>query len=335
MLVLAKELQAKHRPPKRFKNDVDLRRLMKTKSEGKNTIVEITAANFGSAWYQRTRYEVEAGQLEEPRLYEPIYSIVNDSSLPKNVTIHTLGPGGVVFDEIKEGGEVNFVSIGESETSVRIRHYAVGLEYTKDLIMYNELWNVGMIEREAGRAYNALLNHIHLSPILSASYGASNLTSASADGDSIAEKTLRTFEDAIMEASEDTENNRPGPYILLVSPVNRFQLERALTRVPQQGFTLQSSAIDMVSGIIAYNGWTGSRGKKTTSYTGVPAGTVFMIDVSKRAENFQSFFKQDLQSQLGESDMSRFILEQVIWDAYFGVYSNPTAAVQKVTLPTS
>lgn len=334
MQIYARESKAKIKKPARFAPGTDLRQLMKYKGPEGNTVVEITRADFGRAWYERTRYEVDAGQQEEPRLYESIYSIIQDASLPKSITIHTLGPGGVVFEEIKEGGEVKFVTLGESERSVQLKHYAVGLEYTKDLIMYNELWNVGLIEREAGRAYNALLNHIHLSPIVAASYGADNTSGAVTSGDSLAEDVLLTLEAAMVEASEDGTNPRPGPYALLTSPNDRFILERALTRVPQQGFTLQSSAIDLISSIIAYNGWTGSRGKLATTYAGVPTGTVFMIDLSRRSENFQSFFKQDLQSQLGESDMSRFILEQVIWDAYFGVYANPTAAVHKVTLPS-
>lgn len=337
--IISKDSLAKRKPTAKFSSSTNLKELMRTKSAGNGqTLVEITRADFGRAWYERQRYELAAGMAEEPRLYEPLYNIISDASLPKNVTVNRLGPGGVIFDEIKEGGEVHFATVGESEVSVGIKHYAVGLEYTKDLIMYNELWNVGIIERAAGIAYNALLNHIHLSPILTASYAAKNITDA---GDltfgtdaTYEEQVFRTFEQAMIDAAEDETDTREGPYILLTAPGNRFTLERAFRRVPQQGFEIQSSAMNAIQSVITYNGWTGSRGKKTVTYTGVEAGTMYLIDMSKRTENFQSFFKQDLQSQAGESDMSRFILEQVIWDAYFGVYANPTAAVQKIVLPT-
>jgi hypothetical protein len=141
------------------------------------------------------------------------------------------------------------------------------------------------------------------------------------------------MEDAITAAQTDDTNPRMGPYVLLANPANRFQLERTFTAVPQTGTPVQSSVVGMINQMIFYRGWTGTRGHKSTSYAGVTAGTAFLIDISNKVSDFQSYFKQDLQSAQGNEDVSRFILEQVVYDAYFGVYANPGRAVQKITLP--
>lgn len=335
--IVTKENLARERKEWGFKPGFDIKEKLRIVQSTKGgTVVEfIGTDDFASAWYERQRYEVDAGKDEEPILYRSIYREVKNSALPRNVTIHALGPGAVVFEEVKEGGEVQFVTIGESQRSVPILHYSAGLEYNKDLIMYNELWNVSIIERQAGIAYNALRNHLHLYPILSAAYTPSNQTPASAVGNSLPEKYLRTIEDAITASIQDTTNPRRGPYVLLVSTSDLFLLERALTRVSQEGFTLQSSAISRIREVIAYDGWTGWRGMKSTTYPGVASGKAYLIDISGRDRYFGSFIKQDLERTAGESDMSRFILEQVIWDAYLGVYASPLSAVEEITWPSS
>ncbi len=278
---------------------------------------------------------MSAGRDAEPLLYTPIYNEVSDPSLPRNVSIYKLGPAGVIFDEVTEGGEVKFITVGQSNFTVPIRHYAVGLEYSKDLVVYNELWNLPIIERQAGAAFNALKNHVHLSPFLTATYGASNQTSAASDGSTLAENYLRTVENAVTHAMTDTTNPRRGPYALLVSSANLFTMERALLRVPQEGLAIQSSAVGRVQQIIAYDGWSGTRGKKTVSYSGVTAGKAYLINLGFKEQDHQSYEKQPLESQSGNGDLSRFILENAVLDSYFGVYANPTASTEEITLPTS
>lgn len=334
--LIAKENLRKEKKEWGFQDGFNIRDVLRVVESNKaGTVVEfIGTDDFAAAWYERQQYEVDAGRDEEPLLYRSIYREVVNSALPRNVTIHAMGPGAVIFEEVKEGGEVQFVTIGESQRAVPILHWATGLEYNKDLVIYNELWNISIVERQAGIAYNALRNHLHLYPIISANYTAANQTSASAAGDSVVENYLRTIEDAITNSVQDVTNPRRGPYILLVSTSDLFMLERALTRVSQQGFTLQSSAISRIREVIAYDGWTGSRGMKTVTYPGVSAGTAYLIDTAGRDKYFGSFVKQDLQRSAGEADMSRFILEQVIWDAYLGVYASPISAVEEITWPT-
>lgn len=332
---ISKEILSKQSPTIAFPRGLNLQDQVREIGKGKNghRVYEfIGVDSFSDEWNQRRRYEVNAGRDEEPQVWQPIYSAVNDASLPENINIYKIGPGGVVFEEVFEGGEVKFASVSSSEASVRIRHYGQGLEYSKDLVVFNQLWRVPIVERQMGIAYNALLNHIHLTPIITATYAAANQTAANTSGSTSTEDIYLTIEDAIVNSKADGTNPRRGPYVLLIASGDMFKIERALRSEVQSQFALQSSARDMVRSVIAYDGWTGTRGAKTTTYTGVTSGTAYLIDLAHQSEDFQSYMKQDLMQDGQDEDASRF-MTQLIYDTYFGVYANPTAAVEEVTLP--
>lgn len=338
--VFLSELSNGQIPVARFAEGFEMNKFVR-RSNQQGVVAEfIGTGNFSSEFTTRRRYEVDAGRDEEPLLYQPIYNTVVDSTLPRSVPVQVLGPAGVVFEEVNEGGEVKFATVGEYTKSITMAHYATGIQYSEDLFMYNELWRLPNLERQFGTAYNALLNHIHMNPIISHSYGAANqtdgtaLTSFKATAD-LAEKYMRTIEAAIASASTDSSNPRRGPYAILCSTADLFTIERALGRVPQEGFDAQSSARGRVRSVVAYDGWTGTRGKKSVSYAGVSAGTAYLIDLSNRNMDFQSFMKHDLRETMGNGEPTRFIMEEVIYDVRLGTYASPVRAVEEITLPVA
>lgn len=319
--------------PKNFRLGDHLRELAGAGGSSKRVYEFIGSDSFSDEWNQRQQFEIDAGRDEEPILYTPIYDVINDPNLPEVVNIYKIGPGGVTFEQIYEGGEVKFVTVSSSSESVTIKHYGAGLEYSKDLVVFNRLWDVAIVERQAGIAYNALLNHLHLYPYISYSYSSANQTAAVTSGATDAEDILLTLEAAIIAAKSDTSNPRRGPYNLLISSTDMFRVERALTRVPQQGFTQQSSAIGMIQNVIVYDGWTGTRGGKTTTYAGVSANKAYLIDTANRMFDAKSYMKQDLQLDGEDTDASRFMTQR-IYDTYFGVYTNVLRSTEEVTLPS-
>ncbi|MCA9368496.1 hypothetical protein KC887_09690 [Candidatus Kaiserbacteria bacterium] len=333
MKFISKERLAKQRDKVAIPGNLRLREHVREMRANGEMVYEFVGSDtFGDEWNQRRRYEVDAGRDMEPLLYPAIYSEIRDANLPEVVPVYRIGPGGVVFEEVLEGGEVKFASVTSSEFSVRIRHYGVGLEYSKDLMVFNQLWRVPIVERQAGIAYNALLNHIHFNPILTASYGAANQTAANSSGSTTVEDHLLTIEDAITNSRADTSNPRRGPYALLVSSADELVIQKALTREVQQGLASQSRAIDSIQTVIAYDGWTGTRGSKSTTYSGVSSGTAYLVNLGYRDQDFQSYMKQDLMQDGQDEDITRFLMK-IVWDTYFGAYANPTAAVEEVTLP--
>ena len=301
----------------------------------------ITTGNFGSRWYERVKYEVDAGRDEVPILYRPIYDITEDETLPRSIPIERLGPAGVVFEEIFEGGEISWASLEASSDSVLIRHWGVGLKYTEDLVLYNEMFRIARMERRFGNAHNALMNHLHFSPILTASYSSANTTDGTALTSfkataSMEEKFARTLEAAMTAATDDPDNPRPGPYVLVTGTGAALTMRRALLAAPQQGFNIQASPImDLITDVIVYRGWTGERAGVATTYSGVASTDAYLIDISNKSSDFQSYVKHNLRMQMGEGDMKRFIMKENLWDTRLGVYANPIRAVEKITLPTA
>ena len=300
----------------------------------------IGTGDLQARWFARQRYEVEAGRDEEPLLFPAIYNVVTDSSLPRSLEIFSMGPAGVVLEEIQEGGEVKFASINTRNKTVTIQHFGTGLEYSEDLMLYNEMWRVARLERQFGIANNALQNHAHMNPILSFNYTGNNATNGTTltsfrVTDELPNKYLRTLETAIATAASDQTNPRRGPYVLICASADQFTLERALGRVPQQGFDASSSARDRVRTVVVYDGWSGTRGQKATTYGGVTAGTAYLVNLAYRDEDFQSFFKHQLRQQTDQGELTRFIMQRTVWDVRFGLFADPVRAVHKITLPTA
>lgn len=322
------------KPKLEFDKGFDLRNVTR---DGKDGVIAefIGTGDFAAAWNERRQYEINAGRDQEPILYTPLYDVITDASLPEVVTIYRLGPAGVIFEEVLEGGEAKFASVASGTINVNIRQYAVALEYSKRLRIFNQLWNVSVVERQAGVAYNALLNHVHLSPILTATYAAANQTAAASGQGGLVQNMQRTLANAITNSATDATNPRRGPYALLINDADAFLVEEALRRRRQDGIDEISSFMSRIQTVISYNGWSGTRGSKTVSYAGVTANTGYLINLAYRDQDFRSFMKQPLDMAMGNPDVSRFIEEQAVWDTFFGVYANPTAAVEEVTFPTS
>lgn len=342
--LITKELNQRTRPSVAVSKDLKLSEHMRqvnSIADGKGGTYPVWefvgTTDFGTEWNNRQQYEIDAGRDEEPLLYESLYETSVNPNFEKNVTINMLGPGGVFFSAVTEGGEIKFAEIGASQKSIEIVDYAVGLQYSEQLVRYNMMWDVGIFERQAGIAHNALLNHIHLYPFISASYAAANQTAASAIGTTLAEKTLRTLEDAITSAKTDTTNPRRGQYDLLVSASNAFTVERALRGADVIGVDMQSSARSMIRNVIVYDGWSGTMNNLTVSYPGVTANKAYLIDVqpTNKMKYARSLVKFLLDRAEGNPDISRLLAAQIrLWSA-LGVYCSPLAISEEITLPTS
>lgn len=337
--VIARETRAQAKPMRDVSKIKDIREHIQLTKSGDQTIAEfVGTGDFASAFTERQRYEVEAGRDMEPILYDSLYDIVVDGNLPQTLTIYTLNPNGLVLEAIEEGEEVKFTAISSGSKAVTQLHYAAALEYTDQLLRFTgNLWQVPRLERSFGSGINALLNNVHLSPFIDASYAAGKTV----DGTSLSParfratdnstfKYMRTIEQAVKTARS---NNMYGPYALLCSTGDAWTIQRALRPVPQEGADLQGNFYSAISQVIAYDGWSGTRGKKSTTYSGVSDGTAYLISLNRRSEDFLSLVNQPLRRQANDGDLTRFIVEQVVWDTYFGVYTNVTDTTIKITLP--
>jgi len=211
---------------------------------------------------RKVTLDVELGREEVPLLYQPIYQRLEDANFPEVFDAPWAMRGTAVFLQHFEGDEVRFGSLlAEEGPTARIVTYAAGFEYTEKMVLFNQTFNMEVLNRAFGEAYNALLNHLHLYPIVSYNYTADNQTAAlyaDENGKELADDTgrhlvnsYRRTLDAALEAADVA--GRPGT-VLLAPGAKRRVIDRALG-----GFQLHSSEvlpeIGGIETVIYYDGW--------------------------------------------------------------------------------
>lgn len=270
--------------------------------------------------------DVELGREQVPLLYQPIYDRLQDSNLPRLIDAKWALYGTVVFVEHIEGEEVKFGRLQAEQGPVaRICTYAAGFEYTKEMKDFNDSFSMEILNRAMGEAYNALLNHIHLYPIISFNYPTANKTAFQGTVDEdLWVRFYKTLNKALADARA---KKRPGT-VLLASSLDKENIEMAL----KGGYQINGTTYPAVSGIeavIYYDGWTVQVGKKTFEYSGVPQGKAYLI---RPKRGFKELIKQDLRVEATSGDLSRLIEAQIVGYAYRGVYSAVEENVQEVSL---
>lgn len=270
--------------------------------------------------------DVELGREQVQPLYQPIYDRIQDANLPRVIDAKWALTGTVVFTEHIEGEEVKFGRLQAEQGPVaRILTYTAGFEYTKEMKDFNEAFSVEILNRGMGEAYNALLNHIHLSPIVGFNYKSANKTSyQGASGDLAWVGVYKTLTKAISDAAVA---KRPGT-VLLASTADQANIEMAL----KGGHQIEGTVYPAISGIqsvIYYDGWEVTVGKKSYSYSGVTPGKAYLI---RPKRGFKELVKQDLRIEATSGDLSRLIESQIVGYAYRGVYAAVEENVQEISL---
>lgn len=292
----------------------------------------ITTAAGQSQLVQKTVIDLELGREQVPLLYTPIYRRREDRNFTQNVDVRPFTYARVVFLEKMELEEVKFGDIYVGPlTTVPIITYAAGFEWTEDAQEYNQTWELSELSRAMGEAYNALLNHIHLYPILSYAYPAKNQTPADTTGATYIEKLRNTIKAGLIHAAQDqnTETRTPRrPRILLAHSSKQWDIQEALQRM-QIGGTIYP-AIDQIDTLIFYDGYTVTVGEKTYTYPGIDPGKAYLIDASRY---FVELVKHDLIVDAAGADLKRLVAGAIVGRARRGVVASPENAVEELTLP--
>lgn len=276
--------------------------------------------------------DVNEGREDVPLLYGLLYDRLADDNLPRQVDTNLIAESDVVFLSRLEGGEVFFGGMsGGASSSIPILNWSAGFQWTRENKKFNETFTIERFNKGFGRAYNALLNHLHLGPIIAYSYGSPNLTGASAVGTGILDHTRNTITDGLQDAALD---NRPAT-IMLAATADKYTIEQSIAlRRDQNGN--EFPAVSEIQAIIYYDGWTAAVNGRNYSYPGVTAGTAYLIrPKAKLVEAIATENGKDLIIVTGNPDVSRGIEAQMVGHTYRGVYANLAESVQKLTLPSS
>lgn len=296
----------------------------------KKSVSEMITTSQGSMdLLEKVRIDVEFGLADVPLVYGSLYDTI-PGPFPGGVVQlneNTL-EGRVVFLQHFEGEEVVFGTLAKGvPANIGIATYAAAFEWTEDMIEFDKTWDITLNNRAFGRAYNYLLNHLHLSPILSYSYTAPNQVPANATGATTSEKTLLTFQAGYQEAVLATPQRTPS--VILANEGNRFQIEDALLTPVRdsQGNPLPRVPVDT---IIYYNGATVTNGAKVYTYPGVTLGKCYFIFPKMR---FKELVHHDLRIDIGPPDISRLVEGQQVGRARRGLYADIANSVEEITLP--
>ncbi|MCD9025755.1 hypothetical protein [Cohnella silvisoli] len=277
------------------------------------------------AFTEKVVLDVELGKELIPLLYKEIYDLIDDPNLPQTMEAKWALSGLVVFLEHLEGGEVKFGTIqAEKGPVAKIKTYAGGFEYTKQMIEFNETFSVELLNKDMGRAWNAMLNHIHLGAIISATYAAGNKTAAVA-GPAGSERWVTVYRTLSKAVSDAATAKRPGS-VLLAATADRQDIEMAI-----KGFTHNGTVYPPIPGIttiVFYDGETLSSGKKDTVYPGVTVGKCYLI---RPKRGFKELVKKDLTIESNQGDLSRLVESQVVGYGFRGAFAATGENIQEVS----
>lgn len=282
---------------------------------------------------QKTVIDLELGREAVPLLYGPIYRRAEDANFTEFVDVRPFVSAQVVFLEHLELGEVKFGTkkIGAKDT-VPIITYAAGFQVTEDMVEYDKTWEIEEANRALGEAYNALLNHIHLYPIINYNYPAKNKTAADTTGTTYLERLRNTIKNGLKHASQDknTDTGAPRrPSVLLAALVHQWDIEQVLQRMVIGG--TEYPPVSGINTLIFYDGWSITVGEKTYTYPGVDPGKAYLIEPYKY---FRELVKHELRVDAGNADISRLVEQQIVGRARRGVICSPVNAVEEISLPS-
>ncbi len=336
------------------KADGNLRKLLMEKPVGEflgsSAMVEELA--------QIVTVQIESGRDEHPLLYKPFYTTISNPGLPRLISSGYNMWADSVWLEHLEGQEVRFgTTRAEQGPTVPILTYTNGFEWDEDVEVYDEGWRLEQANKSIGDSYNALLNHLHLQPILSPDYtvatGFGNETAfqTAPSGNRIESirLTLRqALEDAALKEDSFGRKQPIRPTAILSSLASAYELNDALalrTDTSAIGAGVNSTdlflgrqsdtagpnpSVNQLTTIVAYDGDNMQMGNLRWDYAGPAADECWLI---MPKHNMFEYIKHDMRVDTERPyDMSRLIIAQMVARSRRGLLAVPESNIWKVQL---
>ena len=229
-----------------------------------------------------------------------------------------------------------------------------GFEWDEDVEVYDEGGRVELANGVVGKSYNALLNHLHLSPIQDFNYaGVGNTTAyiTSASGnrlESIRETLRKALDDCAQKVDAFGRKHPIRPTIALTSLGTAYEVNDALSLIGdvsaigagvnsndlflgrQSDTAGPNPSVNQIGTIIAYDGASMQMGNLQWNYGGVADNKVYLIQPRK---NLFEYIKHDLRVDTERpADLSRLIAAQMIGRARRGLLAVPESSIWEVNL---
>lgn len=299
--------------------------------------------------------QIESGRDEHPLLYKPIYQTVSNPGLPRLLSSGFQMYADAVWLQHLEGQEVRFgTTRAEMGPTVPIVTYTSGFEWDEDIEVYDEGWRVEMANKAIGDSYNALLNHIHLSPLINFDYVTAGNTTAfqTAPSGNPIEAIRITLRLALANAAGKVDGQGRKhpirPTIALANLATAYKLNDALAVIGdvsaigagtnstdlflgrQSDTAGPNPSVNQISTIIVYDGDHMQMGNLRWDYGGMADDEVLLIQPKRNAFEY---IKHDMRVDTERpADLSRLIVAQMVARTRRGLLAVPESSIWKVAL---
>ena len=278
------------------------------------------------AFVQQATLDITVAQADYPTVYQDIYTEIVNASFPETIKVRDLIGLQAAFGVVHDGESIKMASfkVGKFE-SVDMQTFAAGYSISKDWVDYNQFWKVDQANEALGIAANALLDHIHLLPILSASYTGKAVTNKVTTGSTALENVWLTLRAGIQDALDrkGLHGHKLRPSIALCNSSTAMDVEAAVKGLLQKGSQLEE--LGVIQKVIAYDGWDGEVNGIVHNFPAPKKNEVYLIQPKR---SFKSLVKTDITQlsqrgnilTLSELDVAQFFRRAVVADVTNSVH---------------
>ncbi len=276
---------------------------------------------------QQAIIDISAEEANHPPLYKEIYEEIKDSSFPQSLEVKDIIGLQTAFGIVGDGEAVPLSDFRcEDLGTVHFKTMATGYSVTEEWVAFNQAWKVENANKAIGQAHNAILDHIHLSPIISATYDASCETKKVTVKDGT---PLQIVYHSLRAGLKDAmaRRNRKGyifkPSIALCNSATALDVMCAIKGETEKGKTLGS--LGMIDKVVVYDGWAGEVNGVKYEFSSPKTNEVFLIEPKK---TFKALVKKDLTKleqkgnilSLSNLEIVQFFIRAVVADVNGAVH---------------
>lgn len=282
--------------------------------------------------FKQVVLDISSEQAVKPPLYTEIYEEIKDKSFPASIEVKDVIGLNAAFGIVNDGESVPLADFKvKSMGSAHFKTYATGYSITEEWIEFNQFWKIEMANKALGEAHNAILDHIHLSPIFTTKLE-DEAKSGKWEGKTDEEKkvsSLTKIYNSLKTGLQDALKRRTArgyifkPSILICNSATSLDVMSAIKGETEKGKTFGS--IGMIDKIVVYDGWAGTVNGVKYDFTGPKNNEVYLVEPKR---GFKALVKKDITRieqkgsvlKLGNLDVAQYFMRAVVADIANGVH---------------
>ena len=276
---------------------------------------------------QQAIIDITNEEVNHPPLYKEIYEEIKDSSFPQSLDVKDIIGLQTAFGIVGDGESVPLADFKcEDLGSVHFKTMATGYSVTEEWVAFNQSWKLEQANKAIGLAHAAILDHIHLSPIIKAKYDNKNKT----DKQTVKDGTpLQIVYQSLRQGLKDamSRRNRRGyvfkPTVALCNSSTALDVMSAVRGETEKGKTL--GTLGMIEKVVVYDGWSGEVNGAKYEFEGPKDNEVFLIEPKT---SFKALVKKELTKieqrgnilSLSNLEVAQFFIRAVVADVAGSVH---------------